>query len=448
MMKVKLTRVFVVLIFLLALVDTASATASYISGTDTLTISGAEDIHSVFAQVGPISGKFEQRSYGYYLAIANIVIDGSLKINDTAIVINVTDGNVSFLSDTTPNPYAGSLILDNAVISVENIGSSNELFLGGSGSTALNSVTMYGSTINETQNTTTSTVHLFVHSQMVAGGSSKIEVDTLKLDHSGQVHLNSLLINSTSLRVLTALNVTGGVYRNVTVEEFVSGATLYDPSIDGWINLSDTNSTIVFGDGRAIYSENTTTTINANNVTVTVKTPGKLYESDIKNCIKLKALSGSAILENITHYDVGQRYTVVLNSSDPSTLIQVNLEGILPFSRVDVVFIKDGEGVVDLGTYYTSVDGVVKLLYDKGFSSVIIDAIVTPEEVIPPPKVTPPTPAVSGGAGYTPVALPTPSLIPTVLIELTLKSLLGFLWSPYGVIVVLIVLLVYLLLKD
>jgi len=431
-------------LLLVLLMNPAGASASYNSGLDELRVAGVENIHSVYAQVGPISGKFEKVGNTYYLSVSSIVIDGELTINDTTVLIDVSNNSVTFQSDITPTYYAGSLVVDNATLEIKNVNSTNQLDLGVVGAASLGSLTFRDAHVTNSSLSTSPTVlSVSVQTSMLSEGNSTIDVHTFRLVGAGEVNLSDTLINLSTLAILDDVSVTGGDYNRATIYNFTTGAKIVDPDITGWIDIQNSSVVIHYSDGTAVFSPNVTTYIDLNGTTITPVTLGKVYESEVLRYLKLRTTTGTAVLENVTHYDVGDRYTFTVNSSIPSTTLQFNLEGILPFTRVDVVFIKEGEGVVTLGTYYTSVEGIVKILYDKGFSKVLIDAIVyQEEEPLPAPEVTPPL-AGGGGVAY----VPPPAFIEGPETLVYVYPVLEFLKSPLGIVVLLLLTIVLLLWK-
>lgn len=426
-----------ILIFV-ALTLPVGATATYNSGQDEIRISGIENIHSVYSQIGPISGKFEKIGNTYYLSVSSIVIDGELEINDTTVVVDVSNNSVTFESDTTPTYYAGSITIDNSTIEIKNTNSTNVLNFGVLGAASLGSLTISNSHItNSSQSTAPTTLSISVQNSMLSEGNSTFDIHTFRLVGAGSVNLSDTLINLTTLAILDQVSVTGGDYNRATIYNFTTGAKIENPRITGWIDIQNSSVVIHFIDGTSVFSPNVTTLIDTTGTTVTPKVLGKIYDTEILRFLKLRTTSGVATLENVTHYVVGKRYTFTVNSSDPSTTLQFNLEGILPFTRVDVVFVKEGEEVVALGTYYTSVDGIVKILYDKGFSNVLIDAIVyQEEEPIPAPEKVPP---LTGGVPSAYVPPPTFVEGPETLVFV--YPILEFLQSPLGIIAILLAIL-------
>ena len=221
---------------------------------------------------------------------------------------------------------------------------------------------------------------------------------------------------------------------------------LYNPTIVDRLRI-DQLVTIVETDNTPIsaYAENTTTNQKVSDIPViitsneTIFDPMKLgYNYSAENQfglgvayfvdktnrhVILRPLQGEVTLESVANLNIGERYTFTINSSDPNTEIEMTFTGLNPYSKLRVYYTKNGNTTL-LGIFPANAEGVAKIVYDRGFSTVTFDSYVLTDKT--PSEEKTPTPAP-----YVPPLIPTTSQ----------PGMLDFFQSIYGVIIALVVVL-------
>jgi len=149
------------------------------------------------------------------------------------------------------------------------------------------------------------------------------------------------------------------------------------------------NVTIWMIDGTLMSSDNGTVEITPNGVNVTIATgPATVKQYDN---LKMVALQGTAVVENVTNYKVGERYTFSINSTNPD--IEMTFTGLNPYSKVKLYYTKNNTTNF-LGEFPADVNGVAKAIYDKGFSTVYFDGQVEKGQAPSEEPTKTPTPFV------------------------------------------------------